>query len=75
MRVVKTPATDSTWPRETVRIFKLVIGHSFQIRGFNQVGFPEIWAKDDGTPIRTSGNRSNSLWIEADCLKLVAKKK
>jgi hypothetical protein len=73
VRVEKTPRMDSSWPAETVKIFKRVIGDSFQIRGFNQIGLAEIWAKDNGSPAR--GGRAHSLWIEMDCIKLVAKKK
>jgi hypothetical protein len=73
VRVEETPRMDSSWPAETVKIFKRVVGHSFRIRGFNQIGLAEIWAKDNGSPARTC--RDHSLWIETDCIKLVAKNK
>ena len=73
--VVKAPALDSTWPTETALIFKRAVGYTFLIRGFNEIGLAEIWAKDDGSPTRICGNRCNWLWIGIKCLRLVAKKK
>jgi hypothetical protein len=70
--VEKTPKIDSSWPSETVEIFKRIIGNSFEIRGFNQIGLAEIWATKNGSPAQTC--RDHSLWIETDCVKLVAKK-
>jgi hypothetical protein len=73
VRVEKTPRMDSSWPAETVIIFKRVVGHSFRIRNFNQIGLAEIWAKNNGSPAQNCCD--HSLWIETNCIKLVAKKK
>ena len=73
VRVENTPQMDSSWPAETIDIFKRVVGHSFRIRRFNQIGLVEIWAKDDGSPSQSICD--HSLWIETECIKLVAKKK
>lgn len=73
VRVESTPRMNSSWPAETIDIFNRVVGHSFRIRGLNQIGLAEIWAKDDGSPSQSICD--HSLWIEADCIKLVAKKK
>ena len=74
VRVMKTPVMDSTWDEDTIRIFKLVVGHTFKVRGFNAVGFLELWARDDGSPGRHSGSR-HTVWIEPECLKLVGRRK
>lgn len=73
VRVQNSPKMDSSWPAETVDIFKRIVGRSFRIRSFNQIGLVEIWAKDDGSPSRSICD--HSLWIETECIKLVAKKK
>ena len=74
VRVMKTPVMNAAWDEDTVRIFKLVVGHTFKVRGFNNVGFPELWARDDGSPGRHPGCM-HTLWIEPECLKPFGRKK